>query len=107
MYIRRTISAYLGYLLSIVAIYASSDALEAEKAPDIVRGPGAEKAEPPPKPAVARCGNLVNGYVEAYQCCCTYWNGYNNPYCIVSKPRDSDGSFQACPGVCRNTPPCG
>jgi hypothetical protein len=107
MYRLRTISAYLCYLLSIVVMCAFSDALKAEKAPDIVRGPGAEKAEPPPKPAVARCGNLVNGYVEAYQCCCTYWNGYNNRYCIVSKTRNFDGSFQACPSVCRTSPPCG
>jgi len=105
MYILRPISIYLGYILSILVMCASS--VKAEKTPEIVRGPGAEKAQPSPKPAVGRCGNLITDYVKAYQCCCTYWNGYNNRYCIVSKPRNSDGSFQACPGVCRNTPPCG
>jgi hypothetical protein len=27
-----------------------------------------------------------------------YWNGYNNRYCIVSKPRNADGSFKHAPG---------
>jgi hypothetical protein len=107
MYTLRPISVYLGSILSILVLCASSAVVKAEEKPEIVRGPGAEKAQPPPKPAIARCGNLINGYVKAYQCCCTYWNGYNNRYCIVSKPRNSDGSSQACPVVCRNTPPCG
>gem|GEM_PF-5448602 len=87
MYMLRPISVYLGYTLSILVM--------------------AQQAQPPPKPAVARCGNLISDYVKDYQCCCTYWNGYNYRYCIVSKPRNSDGSFQACPSVCRNSPPCG
>jgi hypothetical protein len=107
MYVHRPISAYLGYMLSILVMCASSTLVKAEDKPEILRGPGAEQAQPPPKPAVARCGNLVNGYVKDYQCCCTYCNGYNNRYCIVSKPRDSDDSFQACPSVCRNSPRCG
>src|SRR5215469_16490900 len=59
-----------------------------------------------PNPTVARCGNLTYGYVTDYQCCCTHWNGYNYRYCVHSKPRNSDGSFQECPSVCRNSFPC-
>jgi hypothetical protein len=107
MLMLRPISVYLRYILSILVLCASSAMVQAEEQPEILRGPAAKQAQPPPKPAVTRCGNLVNGYVKHYQCCCTYWNGYNNRYCIVSKPRNSDGSFQACPQVCRNSPPCG
>ena len=107
MCILRTLCAYLGYTVSISVMCLSSPPITAEEMPGVLRGPGTVQAQPPPKPAVARCGNLVYGYVEDYQCCCTYWNGYNHRYCIVSKPSNSDGSFQACPGVCRNTPPCG
>jgi hypothetical protein len=107
MYMVRTISAYLGYTLSILLMCASSALVRAEEMPEILRGPGTVQAQPPPKPAIARCGNLTYGYVEDYQCCCTYWNGYNNRYCIVSKPANSDSSFQTCPWVCRNSPPCG
>ena len=107
MYMLRAISVYLGYILSILVMCASSAVVKSEELPEILRGPAARQAQPPPKPAVARCGNLINGYVKDYQCCCTYWNGHNYRYCIVSKPRNSDGSFQACPWVCRNSPPCG
>jgi hypothetical protein len=103
----RPISVRLGYILSILIMYACSAVVQAQETPEILRGPAAKQAQPPPKPAVAKCGNLRYGYVRDSQCCCTYWNGYNNRYCIVSKPRNSDGSFQACPGVCKNTPPCG
>jgi hypothetical protein len=94
MYMLRPIAVYLGSMLSILVLCASSAVVKAEENPEIVRGPGAEKAQPPPKPAIIRCGNLINGYVKTYQCCCTYWNGYNNRYCIVSKPRNSDGTLQ-------------
>lgn len=107
MYMLRSISFYLGYILSISLMCASSVVVTAEENPEILRGPAGTQAQPPPKPALTRCGNLINGYVKAYQCCCTYWNGYNNRYCIVSKPRNSDHGFQACPRVCRNSPPCG
>src|SRR5690349_2386971 len=103
MYMLRPISAYV----SILVICATSAAVGAEQMPEILRGPTAGQVPPPPKPTDSRCGNLTNGYVKDYQCCCTYWNGYNYRYCIVSKPRNSDGSFQACPRVCRNSPPCG
>ena len=107
MYMLRTISAHLGFTLRILAMCYSSAVVTAEEMPQVLRGPGTVQAQPPPKPAGARCGNLIYGYVGDYQCCCTYWNGYNHRYCIVSKPSNADGSFQACPGVCRNTPPCG
>ena len=107
MYMLRPISVYLGYMLSILVMCGFLAVVQAEELPEILRGPATPPAVPPPRPAVARCGNLINGYVKDYQCCCTYWNGHNYRYCIVSKPRNSDGSFQACPWVCRNSPPCG
>jgi len=107
MYMLRTISAYLGYTLIIFAMCESPAVVTAEEMPEVLRGPGTVQAQTPPKPALARCGNLAYGYVKDYQCCCTYWNGHNYRYCIVSKLRNSDSSFQACPWVCRNSPPCG
>ena len=106
MYMHRPISVYLGCVLTILVMCASSAVVQAQK-PEILRGPAAGQNQPSPKPAVATCGNLAYDYVKDYQCCCTYWNGYNYRYCIASRPRDSDGSFQACPSVCRNSPPCG
>jgi len=106
MYILRPISVYLGYILSIFVMCGFLAVVQAEELPEIIRGPTAPPAVPPPKPTVARCGNLTYGYVTDYQCCCTHWNGYNYRYCVHSKPRNSDGSFQDCPSVCRNSFPC-
>jgi len=50
MYTLRPISVYLGSILSILVLCASSAVVKAEEKPEIVRGPGAEKAQPPPKP---------------------------------------------------------
>jgi hypothetical protein len=60
MYMHRPISVCLGYILSIVAMCASSTLAKSEEKPEILRGPAAERAQPPPKPAVSRCGNLIN-----------------------------------------------
>jgi len=129
MYMLRPISVYLGCMLSILVMCGFSAVAQAEELPailrgpttppvppppkpqteqlpDIIRAPTTPPAPPPPKPAVARCGNLTYGYVKDYQCCCTHWNGYNYRHCIYSKPRNSDGSFQECPWVCRNSFPC-
>jgi len=106
MYMLRPISVYVGYMLSIFVMCGFSAVAQAEELPEILRGPPTPPAPPPPKPAVARCGNLTYGYVQDYQCCCTHWNGYNYRYCIYSKPRNSDGSFQECSWVCRNSFPC-
>ena len=107
MYMRRPISVHLWAMLSILMIMGGFPVIvQAEQLPEILRGPTAPAAPPPPSPAVARCGNLTYSYFRDSQCCCTFWNGYNYRYCIFSKPRNSDGSFQACSWVCSNSPPC-
>ena len=106
MYMFRPISVYLACILSILVMCGFLAVVQAEELPEILRGPTTPPAVPPPKPAVARCGNLTYGYVTDYQCCCTHWNGYNYRYCIYSKPRNSDGSFQECLWVCRHSFPC-
>ena len=106
MYMLRPISVCLGCMLSILVMCGFSAVVQAGELPAILRGPTTPPAPPPPERAVARCGNLTYGFVKDYQCCCTHWNGYNYRYCIYSKPRNSDGSFQECPWVCRNSFPC-
>ncbi len=49
MYMLRPISVYLGYLLSILVMGASSALVKGEENPAILRGPGAGQAQPPPK----------------------------------------------------------
>jgi hypothetical protein len=106
MYMLRP-SVYLGCMLNILVMGGFSAAGQAEELPAIIRGPTTPPAPPPSKPAVAKCGNLTYSYVEDYQCCCTHWNGYNYRYCIHSKPRNSDGSFQECSwGVQELVPMC-
>jgi hypothetical protein len=66
MYKLRPISVCLGYILSILVMCASSAEVKAEEKPEILRGPAVGQAQPPPKPAVAICGNLIYGYVKDY-----------------------------------------
>jgi len=106
MYILRPISFYPGYILGIFVMCGFLAVVQAEELPGIIRGPTPPPVAPPPKPTVARCGNLTYSYVKDYQCCCTHWNGYNYRYCVYSKPRNSDGSLQECATVCRNSLPC-